>query len=156
MKYSTENSTREVYTHEESTYAGVQRNGLEVSSSEKLKDTCNQSENSFSYKTHTEMIDSEKHETKEFFKNQAALYTKKETAPVSFQTEAGAISSIENECNTSSHIPDAEKVFERSLDIENVPFYSPMATKPEKVKTEENCRCSCGHKKQHDCIYNCK
>lgn len=156
MKYSIENSSREIKTQKESAYADIQTTGLKVSSSETLKDMCNQSENSFSYKTHTEMIDSEEYETKGIFKNQVAPYTKKETILVSSQTEASAILSIENEYNISTHIQDAEKVSERSSDIENVALYSPMASKPERVNAEENCRCSCGHKKQHDCIYNCK
>lgn len=156
MKYSIEKGSREFQTKEESTSAGVQTIDLEVFSSKKLKDTCNQSKNAFSSKTQTEMIESVECETTEIFINQAAVYTETETAPVSSQTEVAAIPSIENEYNTSTHVQSTEKVTKKSLDIENLPLYSLMETKPEKVKAEENCRCSCGHKKQHDCIYNCK
>lgn len=161
LKYSNEKASSEAETKKESTSAGIQTTNLEVLSSNKLEDTRNQSDNARSSKTQAEMIESGESETEDIFQNPTALYTEKETVPMSAQTETAAIFPSENECGISTHIQNTEKIANKSLNIENLPLYPLMATKSEKITSEENkieknCRCSCGHKKQHDCIYNCK
>lgn len=158
LKYSTKKSSREA----QFASAGVPTTDLEVFSSNKVEDTFNQSDKARSSKTQAEMmIESGESETEEMFQNPTALYMEKETAPMSVQTEIAAILSTENECDISTHIQNTEKVTKQSLNIEHLPLYPLMATKSEKITAEENkikinCRCPCGHKKQHDCIYNCK